>query len=257
MVNNELVLRLITAESDAEIMAALEDAGYWTSEESWRPVGDMDSNFAIINNQQNDPFAALTEKLVNSMDAILVGECLRRGIDPESDEAPSTMREGVARFIENHKGPMRDSDGRMGLWVEKGFDRTKIAKRIVLAASGDRKRDNKNIAPNLSVIDDGEGQTPAKFPETFMSLQKGNKIKIHFVQGKWNMGGTGVLQFCSEPHKIQVVVSKRDPALVPAGSPASDHHWGCTVVRRRPRREGERTAVFEYLAPVEIGRAHV
>ena len=210
MIDNELVLRLITAESDAEIIAALKDAGYWTSEESWRPVGDMDSNFAIINNQQNDPFAALTEKLVNSMDAILVGECLRRGIDPESGEAPSSMREGVARFIENHEGPMRDGDGRMGLWEEKGVDRTTIAKRIVLAASGDRKRDNKNIAPNLSVIDDGEGQTPAKFPETFMSLQKGNKIRIHFVQGKWNMGGTGVLQFCSEPHKIQVVVSKRD-----------------------------------------------
>ena len=250
MVDNELVLQLINAESDAAVLAALEDAGYWTSGESWRPVGDTEANFATINNQQSDPFSALTEKLINSMDAVLVGECLRRGISPESAEAPSSMREAVARFIENYEGPMRDSDGRMELWMEKGIDRTAIAKRIVLASSGERKRDNKMVEPNLSVIDDGEGQTPASFPDTFMSLQKGNKIKIQFVQGKWNMGGTGVFQFCSPPHQLQVLVSKRDPDILPAGSSARDHNWGYTVVRRRARRGNERTSVFEYLAPV-------
>jgi len=248
--DNDLLFRLITAESVPGVIEALEQTGYWTSDEMWRPVGDLDSNFAIINNQQSDPFAALTEKLVNSMDAILVGECRRRGIDPTSADAPLTMREGVARFIENHTGPMRDSDGRMELWEEKGLNRTAIAKRIVLAASGDRKRDNKNVAPNLSVIDDGEGQTPANFPGTFMSLQKGNKINIQFVQGKWNMGGTGVLQFCAAPHHLQVLVSKRDPALVTTDASPGDHNWGYTVVRRRSRRAGERTPVFEYLAPV-------
>ena len=40
----------------------------------------------------------------------------------------------------------------------------------------------------------GEGQTPERMPDTFLSLTKSNKLRIPFVQGKFNMGGTGRLR---------------------------------------------------------------
>ena len=258
MANNDLVLRLLHAESNAEMVTALTDAGYWDDPASWRPVGDNESNFATINNQQGDPFSALTEKIVNSVDAVLVGECLRRGIDPTSSSAPRSIREAVARFIENLDGPLREGDGQQELWDERGINRTPIAQRIVVAATGPRVKRNPP-PPSISIIDDGEGQCPRRFPDTLMSLQKDNKVKIQFVQGKWNMGGTGVLSFCSEPNHFQLVISKRDPALLPPGAPLSDHNWGYTVVRKRPRRPDERVSVFEYLAPTpgDDGQHHV
>ena len=42
--------------------------------------------------------------------------------------------------------------------------------------------------PCLTVADQGEGQTPDTFPDTFMSIQRNNKLRIPFVQGKFNMG---------------------------------------------------------------------
>jgi hypothetical protein len=252
MINNKLALSLLKAESSDEIIALLGEEGYWEQSTAWRPLGDDESNFGIINNQQGDPFSALTEKLINSMDAILVGECLKRGIDPESPAAPSSIREAIARFFEGHAGPLGDSDGRVELWEDKAFI-SSMAKRIYLVASGERK------SPNLQVVDDGEGQSPLDFPATFMSIQRANKAKIQFVQGKWNMGGTGVFTFCGDPHNFQVLFSKRDPKLLSADAPSDDHNWGFTVVRKRPPREMERRAVFEYLAPggLEQGKGEV
>ena len=42
------------------------------------------------------------EKLVNSVDARLMNECLVLGIDPEGPSAPRTIREAVARFFEEN-----------------------------------------------------------------------------------------------------------------------------------------------------------
>ena len=253
MINNALLLDLLRSETDVETEAILKDSGYWDNPDAWRPIGDNESNFGTINNQQGDPFSALTEKIVNSFDAVLVGECLRRGIDPTSPQAPQSIREAVARFIEGHTGPLRENDGRQELWGDnKSIDRTAIARRIMVVATGQRVR-GKPGKPSISIVDDGEGQCPERFPDTLLSLQRGNKVKIQFVQGKWNMGGTGAIPFCSDPNRFQLIISKRDPDLLDPDASESDRHWGFTVVRKRPRRANERMAVFEYLAPVRTG----
>ena len=82
----------------------------------------------------------------------------------------------------------------------------------------------------MSLYDAGEGQMPEAFPTTFCSLIHADdsgsyKGAIPFVQGRFNMGGTGVLPFCSEKHKLQLVVS-RVPKDV-AGS--NEHEWGYTL----------------------------
>ncbi len=93
------------------------------------------------------------------------------------------------------------------LWNATAISRTKLAENISFVATG--KKEN----PCYSIIDIGEGQTPKKMPDTFLSLSKSNKLRIPFVQGKFNMGGTGVFQFSGQ-NNLQLIVSKRDPKLL-------------------------------------------
>jgi hypothetical protein len=92
----------------------------------------------------------------------------------------------------------------------------------------------------LTISDAGEGQTPARMPDTFLSLvDKSNKLRIPFVQGKFNMGGTGVLKFCGES-SLELILSRRDPEIVARGkeNDSTSQRWGFTIVRReRPKAE--------------------
>ncbi len=86
-------------------------------------------------------------------------------------------------------------------------------------------------------------------PSTFLSLAKSNKFRIPFVQGKFNMGGTGALVFCGRSG-LQLILSRRNPALLGNGASPRDHEWGFTIVRREPPQANQRSSVYTYLAPV-------
>jgi hypothetical protein len=251
MNEEELCRALLSAETDSEVKTLLQSAGYWDVSSAWRPVGDTEANYSIIGSQAADPFGALSEKIINSIDAVLISECRVRGIDPSGPRAPQSMREAIARFFEDHTGPLRERDGRIDYWRDRGIDETAVARRIMISATGPRIPGSPQ-PPSISIADDGEGQTPDDFPTTLLSLQRSNKATIQFVQGKWNMGGTGVLPFCSDPHKFQLIISRRNPSLLPSNAIGRDHEWGYTVVRKRAQRAGERRPVFEYLAPVDV-----
>lgn len=94
----------------------------------------------------------------------------------------------------------------------------------------------------------GEGQTPKRMPDTFLSLTRGNKIRIPFVQGRYNMGSTGALSFCGY-HNFQLIISKRDPKIADKEDKTYDY-WGFTIIRREdPINRGIRNSTFKYLAP--------
>lgn len=241
----DLCLALIRAESEDEAIATLEEAGLWESSDLWRFYGDDDGNYSTVGNQQSRPDAALIEKLVNSIDARLILECRLNGIDPSGPAAPNSIREAVAHFFDNADPSDNPVAGLVSEWSPK--KRTDIARGITLAATG--KKGGAGY-PNFSIADQGEGQTPGTVPETFMSLHRTNKINIPFVQGKFNMGGTGVLQFCGK-HNLQLVVTRRCPALLDEESPEDDHKWSFTVVRRELPTGNRRSSVYTYLAPLE------
>ncbi len=176
----DLCLRLLQAETEDEVIRILDAYGYWTDRSVWRPYGDIPNNRGIVGNQQSSATAALVEKLVNSIDAVLTVECYRQGIDPASPSAPQTMRDAVERFFSVKEGRIRNLTS---------TERTRLAERIQLIACGTKEK------PAYVIVDDGEGQCPNQFPDTFLSLVRENKTRIPFVQGKFNMGGTGVLQF--------------------------------------------------------------
>lgn len=242
--NQDLCLALMRADTESEVIDLLKTAEYWGDATVWRPYGDEENNFSSIGNQQSEAVAALVEKLVNSVDARLMNACASAGIDPTSEAAPRSIRGAVARFFEDKSDVDEDLHGRISKWNDKKV--TEEGRLLTLAATGNMPDAGQ---PSLTVADQGEGQEPDEFPNTFLSLQKSNKLRIHFVQGKFNMGSTGALQFCGGKHKLQLIVSRRNPELVDAAAPERASEWGFTVVRRETPTGGARSSQFTYLAP--------
>ena len=243
----KLCMSLLKADTEDEVIKLLTDAEYWNDETVWRLYGDKEGNWATAGSQQSEPEAALVEKLINSVDASLVGKCLLEGIDPESEEAPASIRQAVAYFYEGkHKNTA--TGGMIKEW--SNFHRREVANTITLAATGTKK------TTCLTIVDQGEGQTPNRIPDTILSLNKKNKQRIRFVQGKFNMGGTGVLRHCHN-HSLQLVISKRNPNIVEKQQETdkSLNEWGFTIVRR-VRPTGDAGTVihseFKYLAPLKL-----
>ncbi len=241
-----LCMSLMRADTETEAISVLRDAGYWDNPFVWRPIGDDTGNFATIGNQQSEAIAALVEKIVNGVDARLIDACLQAGIDPEGPEAPQSVRAAVARFFEGKRYPA-DHDGHIAEWPSSTA--TREGRLLTVSATGHMPSAGN---PSISIADRGEGQTPESFPRTFMSLHRSNKLRIPFVQGKFNMGGTGALQFCGGESKLQLIVSRRDPALLGGAASERDYHWGFSVVRRERPTQGSRSSMFTYLAPEAI-----
>lgn len=183
----------------------------------WYPLDDNESNFSVIENQQSSPIAALIEKITNAIDALLTRKCFEAGINPKGPDAPRSMDEAVEMFFH------RESDNWFENWNLSSF-RQKQAEEIQIIADGPR------METSLVVYDNGEGQYPEHLERTFLSLLKGNKAEIPFVQGKYNMGGTGAIVFCGKK-RYQLIASKRYDGK---------GDFGFTLIREHPLNEYER-----------------
>jgi len=213
---NQLLLELVKAKDENAVDSILSNNQYVKTLKWWPFNGDK-SNFSHINNQQSDPVNALTEKIINSIDALLLKECKAAGIDPESKAAPLTMKEAVERFF-----AIKDGD----LSILDDEKRRELAEKIQVIAEG--ALDN----PNIIIADSGEGQNPKDFKSTLLALSKGNKLKIQFVQGKYGMGGTGVMPFCGSAQKnYMLILSRKYPKLLKSDQ---EDLWGFTLVRKAP-----------------------
>jgi len=222
------VLSLIDAQNASEVTKILKSNAFFTNSEWW-PYGSTESNFSVISAQAKDSVNALVEKIVNSIDALLLGECLKKGIDPKSPDAPNSMSEAVDKFFDIPGADISSLSTK---------ERRALANNIQVVVDGDKEK------PNITIVDLGEGQNPEDFLKTFLSLpaEKSNKADINFVQGKYNMGGTGALMFCGKPEeRYQLVLSKRNPSIS-----NSNKLWGFTLVRQT-FKEGSRNPLFEYL----------
>ena len=235
-VEEELALRLLHTDDEDEVDRILTEFGFPLDDSDvWRPLGDNPGNFSTVGNQQEDGTAAIVEKLVNSIDAVLLSECYASGVDPKSENAPTSMREAVEQFLGVREGRLDfiDTD-----------EQRELAERIHFIATGSK------TDPCYSIVDKGEGQTPDSFPTTFLTASRSSpKININFVQGKFAAGATGSLQFCGK-RNIQLVISRRQPHAPTDIDDSSADQWGFTVIRRiRPHADGARNSVFVYLAP--------
>jgi hypothetical protein len=172
-----LFYALLHAETEADVSKVMTENGMLENENDWKPLGEMENNWSAAGNQQSAPAAALVEKVINGIDAVLVYECLKKGIDPMSDNAPQSMADAAKQFFNIRNGRLENIGSR---------ERTELATRVQLIAVGSKE------APNYLIVDKGEGQAPGDFPETFLSISKSNKLRIHFVQGKSLLSKTGI-----------------------------------------------------------------
>ena len=202
--------------------------------EYWKPYGENFNNAGTFENQQSSPENALVEKLTNSIDAILMKECMIRGIRPKDKNDPKVPRsiyEATKMFFGVDNGKWENIIS---------IERNRIAQDIQIILTGDRK------TPNVAIYDNGEGQNPSNFANTFLSIARGNKNDVPFVQGKYNMGSTGSLVFCGEKHRYQMIISRRNTGL-----DDSDGLIGFTLVRRHiltPEEEPKyKLTWYEYL----------
>lgn len=227
----DLCMQLMHADSEKQVIDLLQQAGYWDDSECWRYYGDKPENWATVGNQQSRAEQALIEKAMNSIDTKLIAAARIGGVPLTGSEAPQSVMDARNLFFSDE---LKDLD--------------KLARSITIAATGKKGR------PSITIADDGEGQTPSGMPGTILSLLKGNKNSVPFVQGKFNMGGSGVLEFCGVDHNVELVISRRNPALLPANSTAEDQQWAFTVIRREdPSPASPRASRFTYLAPGDKG----
>lgn len=207
--------RLLDAESEAAVQEIIDSVPEMRNH--WRPLDDRETNFNVTSNQASDGGKALTELMTNMVDAVLMKHALLKGIDPTGKKAPATMHEAVDKLIKNLRGGKLTNLDAKDPWPRE------FAKRnLIIGVTGAKSR--KAGLPCFTFVDNGEGQSPENFASTFLSLSSGNKKDIPFVQGKYNMGSSGVLGYCGLKW-FKLIVSRRYDAETP---------WGFTLMRKRP-----------------------
>lgn len=225
-----LLLKFVAVQSEEEVKKIIEIDKVLADEDNWRPYGGYETNFNTIDNQQKSPIAALIEKPINSIDALLLKECELRNINPKGVKAPKNMQEAVEKFFGIKKGD----------FSEVGQERRReLASYIRIIVEGENRKPEE---PNIIIVDQGEGQHPLDFENTFLSLHGKNKIEIPFVQGKYNMGSTGALPNCGQ-YNYQLILSRKTPRLLTKGR---RDFWGFTLVRLHPAGENDLDPWYEY-----------
>ncbi len=102
--------KLERCETEDEVIAVLTKEGYWNDNRAWRSYGGVDSNFSTIGNQSSNAVAAIGEKEINSVDAVLENACLEAGIDPKSKNAPKSMQHASEIFFGIPQGELENAD---------------------------------------------------------------------------------------------------------------------------------------------------
>ncbi|MDG1571402.1 hypothetical protein OZ410_03685 [Robiginitalea sp. M366] len=223
----KIFFQLFHAKDEEDLVAIIDESPKIFEDSNWKPLGNNKSNYGVVKNQQSNPVAALIEKVTNSIDALLTKRCQEEKIDPASENAPKSMDEAIELFFPDNN------------WDLQSF-RRKQAQDIQIIADGKGPRTQRSQYPtSVLVYDNGEGQHPADFENTFLSLLRGNKNDVHFVQGKYNMGGSGAIVFCGKK-RYQLIASKRF---------TNDGDFGFTLIREHPKRESDhaKETWYEYL----------
>lgn len=228
--------RLLRAESEDEVQEIIDSVPAMRDAKNWFPLDGRDTNFNVTSNQASDGGKALTELMTNMVDAVLTRHAYEKGINPKGPNAPETMYDAVDKLIKNLRGGKLVNLDPRDPWL-KDF----ASKNLVIGITGARTK--RQGYPCYTFVDNGEGQAPNNFPTTFLSLSSGNKRDIKFVQGKYNMGSSGVLGYCGRKG-FKLIVSRRYDGKQP---------WGWTLIRRRPN-DGNEMPVADYFA---IGKPDV
>lgn len=229
MNSKELCMKLLRAETEDEVSAIIASDSRMSDPKNWHPLDNRVSNFNVVTNQASTGSKALTELCTNMVDAYLLKQAYLKNVPLHGPEAPQSVLEGVRRLAKI-TGMQR---GRLFEVDDDRHLREFAEKNLVIGVNGGTRR-SKPVC--FTFVDTGEGQHGDSFKDTFLSLSSGHKSSIPFVQGKFNMGSSGVLSYCGEQW-YKLIVSRRY---------TEDGPWAWTLIRRRPTTGAP---IAEYFAP--------
>ncbi len=230
--SKEFLSELLSSFSTDEVDKVL--GRYNISDADWSNYGGRSKNWDTVSNQQSNAIGALTELITNSIDAVLSRKVYESGIkDLSSDEAPKSMHDAVRHCYNVSEGKLSSLETK---------ERTKLAKESILI--GVKRKTRRSTTPTITIVDFGEGQEPQKFKKTFLSLSENNKEGVGFVQGKFNMGSTGSIRFCTKSDitkgHYKLIISKRYDLK---------SSWGWTLIKVAQVEQGRELPIVKYLAP--------
>ena len=220
-------MKLLRAESEGEVNDIIASDPRMSDAKNWHPLDNRESNFNVVTNQASTGSKALTELCTNMVDALLMKYALLKGYPLTGPRAPSSVLDAVRLLI-----PIRGlRKGRLSDVDSERYLREFAQDNLWIAVQGGTQN---NSPLCFTFVDNGEGQHPAEFERTFLSLSTVNKSQIPFVQGKFNMGSSGVLKYCGN-NWYKLIVSRRFDQT---------GDWGWTLLRRRATND---MPVAEYL----------
>ncbi len=185
---------------------------------TWIPVGGKPNNSGIIN-VASDPGRSLVERLTNAVDGVLEREHEIHHGKPDC----RTPREAASAWLGI---PVE------GLSALTTRQRQQQANNVTirLTAGEDRKE-----ARTVEVRDAGIGITPARMPETILSLNESNKWQKHYLAGTFGQGGSST--FAASGYTVIASRHNDDPRV------------GFTIVKYRDLPPSEfKTGHYVYLA---------
>lgn len=223
----DLMRALLAAKSNSDICGILNEIGdhqnlsldepFGAFQLCWHPFGDNPSNISTIG-LGTKPGRSLTERYSNGIDAVLEDRA------PDGVDLPRSARAAAQQWFGR---PVSGPDDGLFNWdyAEQGNDRRFS---IVISPSGNE------AAPTIDAIDDGIGISPENFPDTILSLQKGNKIQKWHLIGAFGQGGASTLSFC----EYAVIISRHrdNPRVV-----------GFTVIKVLALNENYKEDCYAYL----------
>jgi len=183
----------------------------------WVPLGQQTNNYSIVENQQEEAMAALTELLTNSVDAVILKNYFQRYGDSYSGDEFDDMYEAADALVNN-----------------EGCE-------ISLKAQGEQ-----NGPFSLTVIDNGTGQPRERFAHTFLNVLTPGEIKqeYDFLQGKYGMGSTGSLPFCGD----------RGFKLVVSASYENPGEWSWSLIRKNRDKTRYEYLIVNNSVPIFDGK---
>ncbi len=225
----------IKYKDETELHEYIEKNDFFKKYCKWSAVGGNTDNFKFLYNQQSDPLRALCEPIVNSMDQLLLLECLKEGSDPrdvKNPNIPKSMHQAAEKYYGTNKGRL--------IYTDKNKIK-KLAHKIKLTVL-DAKNNQDQI---IYLYDEATGQHPKDFKDTFLYHLPSEKNAIPFVQGQYGMGNGGAFSF-SGNHKYVMILSCRHPALV-EDNVKDKRKWGFTIIRKNISNDYNKISYFEFL----------
>lgn len=160
----------------------------------WKFLGDNSSNASSIGILKNGE-KGLIERITNGVDAVIEKQKELHNIDSASS-SDVIIKKAFPKFYERRNQ------------IEQGEEvksQPYEADNQVVLAINDTGRSSK---PTFDVVDKGTGIKGEDFPDTILSIQKGNKIKAEkgYLIGAFGQGGSTSLPFT----QATIVISKVD-----------------------------------------------